>query len=120
LGAHVLHLIIADTETMPIREETMDTVLSVDAFQHLPDRPRAVRELARVMRPGTKLVLVEPGKLHESHPASVAVMRQHGILERGFDQADLAGDIEGTALGNNHGYGPIIMQLTLGAARPIL
>ena len=99
LGEHVPHLIIADAENLPLHAECVDATLSFDAFHHLPNRPRAMSELARVMRRGAKLVLVEPGKAHERHPQSIAVMQQHGILERGFDKGDLMGYIQSTPLG---------------------
>jgi len=100
MGNYLPHLIVGDVENLPLRDECVDAVLSFDAFHHLPNRRRAMAELARIMRAGAKMVLVEPGKEHEGHPQSVAVMQQHGILERGFDRADLAGYIRDSPLGN--------------------
>jgi uncharacterized protein YbaR (Trm112 family)/2-polyprenyl-3-methyl-5-hydroxy-6-metoxy-1,4-benzoquinol methylase len=99
LGEHVPHLVVADIENLPVASESVDAVLSFDAFHHIPDRRRAMQQLARIMRPGARMVLVEPGIGHETHPHSVAAMQQHGILERGFDRAGLASYLEGTSLG---------------------
>ncbi len=104
MGAHIPHLLVGDNENLPFRDECVDAVLSFDAFHHLPNRPQAMREFARIMRPGTTMVLVEPGIEHEAHPQSVAVMQQHGILERGFDRAGLAGYIQNTSLGQIQHY----------------
>ena len=100
MGSNLPHLIVADVENIPLRKDCVDAVLSFDAFHHVPNRQRAMKELARIMQAGAKMVLVEPGKDHECHPQSVAVMQQHGILERGFDEKDLQNYILGTPLGN--------------------
>jgi SAM-dependent methyltransferase len=100
MGSSLPHLIVADVENIPLRNDCVDAVLSFDAFHHVPNRQRAMKELARIMQAGAKMVLVEPGKAHEYHPQSVAVMQQHGILERGFNKKDLQNYILGTPLGN--------------------
>lgn len=99
MGSYLPHLLIADIENLPLTDNCLDAVLSFDAFHHLPNRSQAMMELSRAMRPGAKIALVEPGKAHETNPRSIAVMQQHGILERGFDNSDLARYIRGTLLG---------------------
>lgn len=98
-GEYMGHYIIADTENIPLREAAVDAVLSFDAFHHVPNRPRAMSELARIMRPGATMAITEPGIEHEHAAVSIDVMRQHGILEKGFDQAGLEGYIQGLPLG---------------------
>lgn len=100
MESFVPHLLVADVENLPLADDLFDGVFSFDAFHHVPGRPRAMREFERVMRPGARIALIEPGKEHEHHPGSVAVMKQHGILEKGFDQADLTAYVSGTSLGN--------------------
>lgn len=100
MGNNLPHLIVGDVENLPLRDECVDAVLSFESFHHVPNRRRAMQELARIMRAGTRIVLIEPGIEHEKHPRSVAAMKQHGILERGFDRAGLASYIQDTALGN--------------------
>jgi uncharacterized protein YbaR (Trm112 family)/SAM-dependent methyltransferase len=99
-GEYLPHFVIGDVEHLPLRGESVDAVLSFDAFHHVPDRPRAMAELARIMRPGATMVLTEPGIEHEHAPVSIDVMREHGILERGFDRAGLEGYISGLPLGD--------------------
>lgn len=103
-GDHLPHFVVGDIEHIPLRDECIDATLSFDAFHHIPDRPRAMAEFARIMRPGTTMVLTEPGIDHEHAPVSIDVMREHGILERGFDQAGLAGYVDGLPLGNIQHY----------------
>lgn len=99
MGANLPHLVVADVENLPLRSESLDAVLSFDAFHHVPDRERSMAELSRAMRSGSRMVLVEPGAEHEHHPLSIAVMDQHGILEKGFDESALQGYIRDTGLG---------------------
>jgi len=98
MGQYRPYLLVADVENIPIRSECVEAVLSYDAFHHLPNRQRAMQELDRILRPGGNIVLVEPGKDHEHHPQSIAVMKQHGILEKGFDRVDLSDYIQSTSL----------------------
>lgn len=98
-GEYLGHYIIADTENIPLRDAAVDAVLSFDAFHHVPNRPRAMSELSRIMRPGATMAITEPGIEHEHAAVSIDVMQQHGILEKGFDQAGLEGYIQGLPLG---------------------
>jgi SAM-dependent methyltransferase len=100
LGLNFPHLIVGDVEHIPLRPDLADAVLAFDAFHHIPDRRRALAELDRILKPGTRVVLMEPARDHENHPRSIAVMKEHGILERGVDPAGLAQDLAGTKLGN--------------------
>jgi precorrin-6B methylase 2 len=50
----------ADAGSLPFPEETFDSSFCVAVLQHLGDVSRAVRELARVTRPGGRIVAVEP------------------------------------------------------------
>jgi SAM-dependent methyltransferase len=44
-------------EDLPLDDDAADVVMSVDAFLFAPDKPAAVRELARVVRPGGRLAM---------------------------------------------------------------
>jgi len=54
-------LLAAEAERMPFRDGSFDCVLAVTVLQHIrwPDQAQALREMARVLRPGACLVLLE-------------------------------------------------------------
>jgi arsenite methyltransferase len=50
----------ADAQRLPLRDETVDAVLSIAMLQLIPDPVAAVAEMARVLRPGGRLAAVVP------------------------------------------------------------
>jgi len=68
----------ADAGSLPFGDETFDSSFCVAVLQHLRDVPRAVRELARVTRPGGRIVAVEPdNEARYFYSASDAGMRAY-------------------------------------------
>ena len=47
---------VGDVENLPFHEETFDVVLCMETLMHVPDPSQAVRELARVTKPGGKVI----------------------------------------------------------------
>jgi SAM-dependent methyltransferase len=47
---------VADAQDLPFGDEEFDVVLAAWMLYHLPDRDRALAEIARVLRPGGRLV----------------------------------------------------------------
>ncbi|GGJ92111.1 hypothetical protein GCM10011583_24450 [Streptomyces camponoticapitis] len=54
------HLLIADCLGLPLPSETVDGIFSAGLLNHVPDPPAALREWARVVRPGGTLLLFHP------------------------------------------------------------
>lgn len=50
----------ADAHRLPLRDASVDVVLMLDVLEHLRDPEAALREVARVMAPGARLVLQVP------------------------------------------------------------
>lgn len=82
-------VVVGDVENLPFPDRYFDAIFGFDAFHHIPDRRRAAAELIRVLKPGGKIVFVEPGSDHEHDPNSKDVMKKYGIIERGFTLNDL-------------------------------
>jgi SAM-dependent methyltransferase len=80
---------VGDVENLPFPPGHFDAIFGFDAFHHIPDRYRAAKELTRVLKPGGKIVFVEPGSDHEHDPNSKEVMSKYGIIEKGFTLDDL-------------------------------
>ena len=59
--------VFGDGNRLPFGTGTIDTVLSTEVLEHLPDPARCVRELQRVLKPGGRLLLTAPflQPLHE-------------------------------------------------------
>jgi uncharacterized protein YbaR (Trm112 family)/SAM-dependent methyltransferase len=95
MGMFLPHLIVGDVERIPLRPEAADAVLAFDAFHHIPGRRQALGELNRILKPGGRVVMMEPGPGHENHPRSIAVMEEHGILERGVDPREIEAETAG-------------------------
>ena len=52
--------ILADAQWLPLRDETVDAVVSIAALQLVPSPETALAEIGRVLRPGGRLALAVP------------------------------------------------------------
>jgi ubiquinone/menaquinone biosynthesis C-methylase UbiE len=52
------HLLVADLIRLPFRDEQFDAIISGWVFEHLQQPEAVLREMARVLRPGGKLLLM--------------------------------------------------------------
>lgn len=50
----------ADAQRLPLRDETVDAVVSIGALQLVPDPAAALAQMARVLRPGGRLAVLVP------------------------------------------------------------
>ncbi len=93
--------IVADAQVLPFREGMFDAVVGVDFVHHLSTPLEFFREVARVLRPGGELRVVEPWV----SPFSFAIYRflhQEGATlgldpARPFSQGDAKAPFEGDA-----------------------
>ncbi|MBI4503064.1 MAG: methyltransferase domain-containing protein [Gemmatimonadetes bacterium] len=54
---------VEDIQRIGHPDGTFDTVISCETIEHVPDPPRAVREMARVLKSGGRLLLTTPNYL---------------------------------------------------------
>jgi 2-polyprenyl-3-methyl-5-hydroxy-6-metoxy-1,4-benzoquinol methylase len=54
---------VGDIQAIAHMDASFDTVVSCETIEHIPDPRRAIRELARVLKPGGRLLLTTPNYL---------------------------------------------------------
>lgn len=74
--------IVADIQSLGEYVEEFDTVISCETIEHVPDPPLAVRQLARVLKPGGRLFLTSP-----NYMSSIGLYRVYCWMRRkAFDE----------------------------------
>jgi SAM-dependent methyltransferase len=75
----------ADACALPFTDAAFDSVFCVALLQHIADVARAVREIARVTRPGGRIVAVEPdNSARYFYSSSAAGMRAYELAGQFF------------------------------------
>jgi SAM-dependent methyltransferase len=52
---------VADAQLLPVRDESVANIVMLDVFHHVEFPARFLREAARALRPGGRVVMIEPG-----------------------------------------------------------
>jgi ubiquinone/menaquinone biosynthesis C-methylase UbiE len=91
-----------DTEALPLDSGEVDAVLATMVLHHAPDPPAAIREMARVLKPGGTLVITDA----DSHEHEWLRTEQHDRW-LGFDRRDIErwfqdAGLEEVSVGNTH------------------
>jgi ubiquinone/menaquinone biosynthesis C-methylase UbiE len=62
--SHPFHFEQIDAQQIPYADGTFDTVIANFMMYHVPDRPKALGEIRRVLKPGGKLIVSTNGENH--------------------------------------------------------
>jgi ubiquinone/menaquinone biosynthesis C-methylase UbiE len=64
LGAERFSLLVADAQALPFADASFDAVIANHMLYHVPDRPRALGEIRRVLKPAGRLFASTFGRAH--------------------------------------------------------
>ncbi|HEY7728972.1 MAG TPA: methyltransferase domain-containing protein, partial [Candidatus Eisenbacteria bacterium] len=78
-----------DGHRLPLPAESVDRIACFDAFHHVPNPEELLGEFYRVLRPGGRAVLAEPGEGHSHSELSAFETDRCGVLETELDVAVL-------------------------------
>ncbi len=82
--------VLGDVQTLPFSDASFEVVLTSHVVEHLPRPAEAFREMARVLKPGGRLLLLTPNRFHYvpllagilPHRLHVRFNRSRGVGER--------------------------------------
>lgn len=87
-SAAPLHGVVADVRDIPFSDGAFDIVYSMGTIEHFDDTARAVREIARVLKPGGRAIVGVPNR-HDPffRPVLVAALQALGLYAYGFEKS---------------------------------
>jgi demethylmenaquinone methyltransferase/2-methoxy-6-polyprenyl-1,4-benzoquinol methylase len=75
-------LVRGDAQQLPYGDAEMDAVTIAFGIRNVPDRPAALREMARVVRPGGRIAVLELGEPRRGLLARAARFHTHHVVPR--------------------------------------
>ncbi|MES2999070.1 MAG: class I SAM-dependent methyltransferase [Pseudomonadota bacterium] len=73
--------LVYDGHRLPLDNASVDRVLCFDSFHHVKDQEATLAEFARVLRPGGRVVMLEPGPRHSITEKSQEEMTRYKVIE---------------------------------------
>jgi SAM-dependent methyltransferase len=74
-------VVAGDMTALPLRSESIDAVIVLDALHHVGQLSAVLAEVRRVLVPGGQLLIAEPGEGHSESAKSLAETSEHGVRE---------------------------------------
>src|SRR5262249_6292415 len=93
-------------ESIPVADASVDALWTVNTIHHWTDRAAASREMARVMRPGGRVLLVDEDfddPAHPEHERLRARRARHGLSFEEVNPATLAESFRGAGFASADG-----------------
>jgi len=101
-----------DARRLPLADESVDLVLSTDAWEHVVEHEEVAAEAARVLRPG--------GRLFVAVPAGMDLWSDHDVAlghHRRYDREGLVALVEGAGLRVDEVFGWNVLLRPVARAR---
>lgn len=76
---------VYDGRRLPCDDASVDRIAIFDAFHHVPNQEELLAEMCRVLRPGGRVVMCEPGEGHSHAETSLFDEQVFDVLENDFD-----------------------------------
>lgn len=111
-------------ESLPVADASIDAIWAVNTMHHWVSPEQGVAEIARVLRPGGRMVLVDESFLDPTHPefkrfgADADGDEHHGFTMVGAEQMQglfVAAGVEGVETSNRQLAGRPVIAVTLNA-----
>jgi SAM-dependent methyltransferase len=74
-----------DGRRIALKDQSVDRVLTFDAFHHVPNPDDVIGEFGRILKPGGIAGFAEPGARHSLSPMSQFEMRTYAVVENDID-----------------------------------
>jgi len=78
---------LSDGHRLPLPDASVDRIICFDSFHHARDQVQTLTEFARVLRPGGRIAMIEPGPNHSRTPQSQMEMSLYRVIEGDIDMA---------------------------------
>ena len=114
-GGGAITVVEGAAESIPLPDASVDALWTVNTIHHWTERTAACRELARVMRPGGRVLLVDEDfddPAHPLHKRTQAARERHGFAFEEVNPAALADSLRAAGFASAEGASAPI------AARP--
>jgi len=73
--------VVSNGRKIPLGDESLDRIICLDTFHHIPNQAEVLSEMSRVLKKGGIAGFSEPGPNHSKTPLSQAEMRHFKVLE---------------------------------------
>ena len=85
------HFLQFDGHRIDLDDESIDRILCIDAFHHVPNPAHVLREMGRVLKPGGVAGFQEPGPNHSKTAQAQYEMRNFTVVENDIVMRDIEG-----------------------------
>jgi SAM-dependent methyltransferase len=78
-----------DGKKLPLADSSVHYFICFDAFHHIPNQEEILAEMLRVLVPGGRVILSEPGTGHSKNSVTIEEVEKFGVLERDINIPDI-------------------------------